>query len=311
MKTPVAFIIFKRPDTTERVFEAIRQAQPPKLLVIADEARPNILGEVEKCAATRAIIDRVDWDCQVLKNYADENMGCRKRVSSGLDWVFDTVEEAIILEDDCVPDPTFFRFCEEMLEKYRDDQRIMTICGTNVLGEWKSNLQSYLFSSYYSCWGWATWRRAWSYYDVEMKLWSNSEIKKRVREILANEQQYRIWEKLFNNVDLADTWDFQWFFSYLLQSGLVIIPAVNLVSNIGFSAEATHTKEKDIRANLALNSMFFPLKEPLCILRDREYETVRSEKTSVINSLSRRIFLKIKKLFVKINQAVQKKSRKL
>lgn len=311
MKTPVAFIIFKRPDTTKQVFEAIRQAKPPKLLVIADGARENQPEEAEKCAATRAIIDRVDWDCEVLKNFADENMGCRNRVSSGLDWVFETVEEAIILEDDCVPNPSFFIFCEELLEKYRDDRRIMTICGTNVLGEWKSDLQSYFFSSYYSCWGWATWKRAWNYYDVEMKLWSNPDIKKRVREILANDQQYRIWKKLFDNVRQADTWDFQWFLSYILQSGLVIIPSVNLVSNIGFSAEATHTKEKDIRANLTSNTMSFPLKEPLCIVRDREYETVRSKKMSVINSLSRRIYLKTKKTFVNINKAIRMTSRKL
>ena len=311
MKTPVAFIIFKRPDTTKQVFETIRQAKPPKLLVIADEARENQPEEAEKCAATRAIIDQVDWDCEVFKNYADKNMGCRKRVSSGLNWVFETVEEAIILEDDCVPDPTFFRFCEELLEKYRDDRRIMTICGTNVLGEWKPNLQSYFFSSYYSCWGWATWKRAWNYYDVEMKLWSNPDIKKRVREILANDQQYRVWEKLFNSVKQADTWDFQWFLSYILQSGLVIIPSVNLVSNIGFSAEATHTKEKDIRANLTLNTMSFPLKEPLCIVRDREYETVRSKKLSVINSLSKRIYLKTKKIFINFNKALQMTSRQL
>ena len=154
LTTPVAFIIFKRPDTTRKVFEEIRRAKPPKLLVIADGPRPNIVGEAEKCAAARAIIDSVDWECEVLKNYSDENLGCKQRVSSGLDWVFDNVEEAIILEDDCLPHPTFFRFCEELLEKYRDDERVMKIDGTNILSGWKSNTQSMTCLSKTLSWPW-------------------------------------------------------------------------------------------------------------------------------------------------------------
>lgn len=131
INTPVVFIIFKRPDTTEKVFEAIRRVKPPKLLVVADGPRAEQPSEVEKCSATRAIIDRVDWNCEVLKNYSETNLGCMQRVSSGLDWVFKTVPEAIILEDDCLPDATFFRFCEELLERYRDDERVMSVCGVN------------------------------------------------------------------------------------------------------------------------------------------------------------------------------------
>ncbi len=132
LKTPVVFIIFKRPDTTERVFEVIRQTKPTKLLVVADGARTDRPGEADKCAAVRAIIECVDWDCKVLKNYSEINLGCGKRVSSGLDWVFDNVEEAIILEDDCLPHPTFFRFCEELLERYRYDTRVSSISAQNV-----------------------------------------------------------------------------------------------------------------------------------------------------------------------------------
>ena len=121
LKTPVAFIIFKRPEETQRVFAEIRKVKPAKLLVVADGPRLDRPGEDLQCAAARAIIDRVDWECEVLRNYADTNLGCRDRVSSGLDWVFDTVEEAIIIEDDCLPDPTFFRFAEELLERYRDE----------------------------------------------------------------------------------------------------------------------------------------------------------------------------------------------
>ncbi|MEW6491011.1 MAG: glycosyltransferase family 2 protein, partial [Cyanobacteriota bacterium] len=164
MKTPVVFIIFNRPDTTQKVFEAIRQAHPPLLFVIADGPRPNKPGEDQKCAATRAIIDQVDWDCEVLTNYSEINLGCERRVSSGLNWVFDTVEEAIILEDDCLPHPTFFSFCEELLDYYRNDQRVMVITGQNVQFGRKRTDYTYYFSRYNHCWGWASWRRAWRSY---------------------------------------------------------------------------------------------------------------------------------------------------
>ena len=125
--TPVAFLIFNRPETTARVFEAIRRVRPPKLLVVADGPRSDREGENEKCRAARSVIERVDWPCEVITNYADTNLGCRTRISSGLDWVFANVDEAIILEDDCLPDPSFFPFCEELLARYRDDDRIMII----------------------------------------------------------------------------------------------------------------------------------------------------------------------------------------
>src|SRR5665648_587346 len=164
LKTPVAFIIFNRPETTRRVFAEIAKARPTKLLVIADGPRATHPDDAEKCAVVRAIIDGVDWDCEVLKNYSDVNLGCKRRVSSGLDWVFDTVEEAIILEDDCLPHPTFFRFCEEMLAKYRDDKRIAMISGDNFQFGKKRTEYSYYFSRYTHIWGWASWRRAWDNY---------------------------------------------------------------------------------------------------------------------------------------------------
>ena len=131
LKTPVAFIIFNRPDTTERVFAEIVKAKPPKLLVVGDGPRANREGDAAKVAAARAITKRVDWPCEVLTNFSEVNLGCKVRVSSGLDWVFEQVPEAIILEDDCLPHQTFFRFCEELLERYRDDQRIGMISGDN------------------------------------------------------------------------------------------------------------------------------------------------------------------------------------
>lgn len=294
IKTPVVFIIFKRPDTTEKVFEAIRQAQPPKLFVIADGPRS---GEVEMCAATRAIIDRVDWDCEVLKNYADVNMGCKQRVSGGLNWVFEQVEEAIILEDDCLPHPTFFRFCEELLEKYRHDERIMSIGGTNLLVEWKSDIQSYFFSNYFHCWGCATWKRVWNYYDVDMNLWTDSKIQKKVREVIGDDNQYFNRKKHLDSAygGKVDSWAYPFFFMCLAHSGLSIRPSVNLVTNIGFTKNATHTKVADVRSGMPLNSMLFPLKEPLNVAADRQHDYEQYKKVWK-KSLSQRIWYKTKKL---------------
>ncbi|NEO98884.1 MAG: glycosyltransferase family 2 protein [Symploca sp. SIO2E9] len=298
IKVPVAFLIFNRPDTTERVFEAIRQAKPPKLLVVADGPRADKPGEVEKCAAARAVIDRVDWECEIMKNYADANMGCGQRVSSGLDWVFNTVERAIILEDDCLPHPTFFRFCEEMLEMYGDDERILMISGTNMLGEWKSNIQSYHFSYYGGIWGWASWRRAWKYYDINMSLWSEPEIKARIRDVLADRKQYESSKKLFDNASKIDTWDYPWRFARLVQSGLSIVPSVNLVSNIGFREDATHTKTKANSSELAeikTVEFKFPIKSNEFTVVDRDFDRLVFEKDTKSNLLSR-IKNKIKNL---------------
>jgi hypothetical protein len=298
MKTPVAFLVFNRPDTTERVFEEIRKTQPPKLLVIADGPRSDRPGETEKCSAVRAIIEKVDWDCEVLKNYADGNLGCKQRVSSGLNWVFDTVEEAIVLEDDCLPHPTFFQFCEELLEKYRNDQRIMMISGTNMLEEWKSPIQSYHFSYFGMIWGWASWRRAWNYYDVEIKLWEQPEIKNLISDVLHDEKQFKRIKSALDSIYAGcDTWDFQWFFARVCQSGLSIVPSVNLISNIGFSQDGTHTQAHwEGVSNLTLGEMSFPLKSPYGVGIDREYSEKHNQKF-LPKSLCKRIEGKLKRVF--------------
>jgi len=172
LRTPVVLIIFNRPPTTERVFAEIAKARPQKLFVVADGPRPERSGEAEKCAAARAVIDRVDWECEVLRNYAEVNLGCRQRPPTGISWVFEQVAEAIILKDDCVPHPTFFRFCEELLEKYREDERVMHISGSNFQPGYTRGPFSYYFSRFNPIWGWASWRRAWQHYDLNMKLWA-------------------------------------------------------------------------------------------------------------------------------------------
>lgn len=275
LSTPVVLLIFNRPDTTVRVFAAIRAARPQRLFVVADGPRPNRLDDIQKCAEVRRIVERIDWPCEVLRNYSDANLGCRQRVSSGLDWVFSHVEEAIILEDDCLPDPSFFRFCQEMLCRYRNEKRIMSICGSNLLGSWKADVQGYHFSQCFGVWGWATWRRAWDFYDVNMLLWQKPESRQRIHNVLGGGALYRMRVLDFDRVaeGRVDTWDYQWTFAQLMQAGLSLVPAVNLISNIGFDADATHTVDsKNSFAALPLFACRFPLENNQNVAADRDYD---------------------------------------
>jgi hypothetical protein len=253
LSTPVALIIFNRPDTTEKVFQAIRQAQPQKLFVIADGPRIDRPNEAEKCAATRAIIDRVDWDCEVLTNFSDTNLGCGIRISSGLDWVFSQVESAIILEDDCLPAPSFFTFCQELLDRYRKDERIMHISGNNFQNGQSRTEYSYYFSKYNHSWGWASWSRAWKHFDFEMKSWQDFRDAGMMDFICNNKYEQRYWTDIFERTYIdrpVDIWDYMWTYTCWSQGGLSLIPNVNLVSNIGVGSDATHTKEESELTNL-------------------------------------------------------------
>ncbi len=242
--TPVAFLIFNRPQTTRRVFDAIALARPRKLLVVADGPRAGHPTDGANCIAARAIVEQVNWPCDVLKNYSDINLGCRERVSSGIDWVFSQVEEAIILEDDCLPNQSFFPFCEDMLCRYRSDNRIMHISGNNFQQGQRRSPYSYYFSRIAHIWGWATWRRAWEKYDVDMKAWPEVRAARLIESLFSKPAQVTFWDRTINQVyqGHVNTWDAQWVFANWLHSGLAITPEVNLVSNIGVGPDATHTK---------------------------------------------------------------------
>jgi len=275
LTTPVALLVFNRPEQTARVFAAIRAARPPQLLVVADGPRRGRPDDPERCAEVRRIVGQVDWPCELLCNYSEENLGCKMRVSSGLDWVFGQVEEAIILEDDCLPDPTFFRFCQELLHHYRDDERIMTICGTNLLGRWKDDRQSYHFARYDFVWGWASWRRAWQYYDLEMHRWSDPICRQRIRHSLQDEAFWRLRETTFQQAfeKRIDTWDYQWAFARSARDALAIVPNVNLVTNLGYGADATHTVVMDEElAAMPTGSVDFPLVHDRSCVADTDYD---------------------------------------
>ena len=278
LTTPVAFVIFNRPDTTARVFAEIAKARPPKLLVVADGARLDRPGELEKVAQTRAIIQSVDWPCEVLTNFSDVNLGCKKRVSSGLDWVFETVAEAIILEDDCLPEASFFRFCQEMLERYRHDQRVGMISGDNFQFGKTYGSDSYYFSKYVHIWGWASWRDRWvGSYDVEIAAWKKVKEAGRVNDLVGNAREAKYWTKIFDRVCRGgiDTWDYQWLFVNWLSARSSVMPSVNLISNIGFSRnDATHTKGASRVAAMDVEPMKFPLCHPLGMTRNLRADAV-------------------------------------
>lgn len=279
LTTPVVFIIFNRPETTTKVFEAIRQAKPKILFVIADGPRSNKPGEKEICVKTRSIVKQIDWDCEVHTNYSEFNLGCRNRVSSGLDWVFSNVEEAIILEDDCLPHPTFFRYCQELLERYKDNQKIMMISGNNVLYDYKYTSSSYYFSEYIHIWGWATWRRAWQLFDLEMKDWNRFTEIGFYKDHLYKKSTVKYWKKLFQEVydGKIDTWDYQLQFAQWKNKMLSIVPANNLVINLGFGIDPTNTKGSGgLYRKLRLQDMDFPMSHPKQIVSNFQADRIEN-----------------------------------
>lgn len=270
LQTPVAFIIFNRPAVTERVFAAIAEARPPHLLVIADGPRTDRPQEARACAATRAIIDRVDWECQVSTDYSTSNLGCRRRVASGLDWVFDMVPEAIILEDDCLPDLSFFRFCEELLHRHRDDERVAQVAGANFQFGRRRTADSYYFSLYPHIWGWASWRRAWRHFDVDIRRWPRlRDDDWLLRSLFGDPKQARYWRRIFDKVAAgdSDSWAYPWTFACWSRGALTALPDVNLISNIGFGRSSTHTQVRSPLADLPVEAMRFPLRHPPTVTR--------------------------------------------
>jgi len=238
------FIIFNRPRQTELVFEAIRKAKPLKLLVVADGPRSNRPGEKDACDATRAIIETVDWPCQVLKNYSEHNMGCKKRVSTGINWGFSEEEELIVLEDDCLPSDSFFSFANECLDRYRHEHDVGLISGTNLVPDkfLPRKDSSYRFSKYPHIWGWASWRRAWGNYSVEINDLPPN-LRQFKQQFPCSIRNHDYWFNIFNAVSQGkiDTWDYQLFYYFWKNKLISISPNVNLIENIGFGQDATHT----------------------------------------------------------------------
>jgi hypothetical protein len=244
MRSPVLFLVFNRPETTRQVFDAIRAAKPPRLYVAADGPRQDRPGEVERCAEVRRIATGVDWPCEVKVLFREKNLGCKKGVSSGIDWFFEHEEEGIILEDDVLPVASFFPYCDELLERYRDDERVGLVSGCNLIMKQYAPESSYFFSRYNHIWGWASWRRAWKHYDINMNAWPNWRDQGGLKKLSKGNKRFeRYWRETLEHAYAGkiNTWDYQWTFACWRKGMFTILPAYNQTHNLGFGTDATHT----------------------------------------------------------------------
>jgi len=241
LNTPVLFLIFNRPDTTQQVFNAIREAQPRQLFIAADGPRPQ-KGEEELCKQARQVVQQVDWYCEVKTLYRENNLGCKIAVSQAIDWFFQQVEEGIILEDDTLPVPYFFEFCSALLDQFRGDNNVMHISGANFQFGLKRNNGRYYLSRYPLIWGWASWRRAWQHYDNRI-LDDEKQIEQTLTGSMKRKADIAFYKDIMLKVkaNQIDTWDYQWLYAVLKNKGVCLTPKDNLVKNIGFDDRATHT----------------------------------------------------------------------
>lgn len=300
--TPILFLVFNRPAATKKVFAQIRKTKPSFLFVAADGPRENILGEKDTCEEVRnLVLANIDWDCEVKTLFRKENLGCGKAVSQAITWFFENVEEGIILEDDCLPDLSFFPFCEELLARYRTDDIVMSISGSNLLGcTTEKNNNSYFWGQG-GIWGWATWKRAWKLYDYSMEGWKDEKVKNKIRSAIQTEEWFQFYYPMFEaSVNgTLNTWDVQWFYTILYNGGLSINPRVNLVKNIGFGTNATHTLNLSSPiSKIPTKSVSFPLNHPNHRIIDIDQLHLMYKSIQPYNSEKVNILKRILKLFL-------------
>ncbi|MGK5094018.1 nucleotide-diphospho-sugar transferase [Deltaproteobacteria bacterium TL4] len=296
LETAVLFLVFNRLSTTKQVFETIRQAKPPRLYIASDGARKTKPDEEEIVKSVRIFITQsIDWDCEVKMLFRDTNLGCKYAVSSAITWFFEHEKMGIILEDDCLPSPSFYGFCEELLEKYKDDMSVWHIGGSNFQEDNMRGDASYYFSCYSHVWGWASWANRWQSYHVELDQIQDDSF---IKSTFNDRKIYDYWSKTFIKVKNKeiDTWDYQWTFTLWHNNGLSIIPNVNMISNIGFGKDATHTtslndkNSKKIRGNIL--NIIHPDTFERCIEADNY-----TNNSFVQQPLYKRVWKKIKMMF--------------
>lgn len=301
-KTPILFLVFNRPEVTKQVFEKIREIKPFRLYIAADGPRKEKVDELQKCESVRQIATDVDWECEVKTLFRDENLGCKMAVSEAIDWFFENEEMGIILEDDCLPNDSFFQFCEKLLKKYEDDERIMHINGNNYAadeGKFFKSEYSYHFGNMVHAWGWASWRRAWKNYDLKIRnldeFLKSNYLKTLIQKKSHRNRQIYKWRQVIG--DKIDTWDYQWQFSVISNNGMTIVPKTNQISNIGFGDDATHTKIKNSNKEaLKTNLIKFPLSHPSLIIPDRKINKWYQNNMLETETIYNRILMKYKSL---------------
>jgi hypothetical protein len=268
LNTPILIVAFNRPDKVQAVFNRVRAVQPKQLFLSVDGARKDKKGEADKIKAVQAIIQQVDWECDVKTLFQAENLGCRLGVSSGINWFFEQVEQGIILEDDCVPHTSFFYYCEELLERYKNEEQIMQIAGSNLIPDQFSHFEeSYVFSNFGLIWGWATWRRAWQKNDIHLAIFPDFVAKNKAQDLVQDKTAQAYITDKFEETYLKNnnSWAYAWFCILLYYNGLSILPTKNLIENIGIDEEATHTAPKGDelkRYQTKASGLDFPLEHP-------------------------------------------------
>jgi hypothetical protein len=268
----VLFLVFNRPSTTELVFDAIRKAKPKKLYIAADGARSGNIEDENNSKKVKEIVSNIDWDCEVNTLYRTANLGCKYAISGAIDWFFEKEVQGIILEDDCLPSPDFFRFCDTMLNHYAEDTRIRFVAGSNFQKGIQRSEASYYFSNLSHVWGWASWRRAWKDYDVELRHYKENDNYNSFLTVFNNEFLAQDWKDIIDKLHAKeyDTWDYQWAITNMFQHGLSVMPNVNLISNIGFGQEATHTFVSNGFENLPFGNLDKAIKHPTVFLPSKE-----------------------------------------
>lgn len=254
--TPILILIFNRPQKVRQLISALGKIKPQAIYVSADGPRASIPTDIEKCAEARALFSNLPWQCEVHTHFSEVNLGCMHGPVSGLNWFFSQVEEGIVLEDDCIPHPSFFNFCTTLLEKYRQDTKVMHISGNNFQDGISRGDGSYYFSLYTHSWGWATWRRAWEKYEPALAQFKDFDKTNRIQTLVLSKDAQRFWIKNFRyTIRGNDSWDSLWLYTVWQNNGLAILPNKNLVSNIGFDADATHTTIPNQASNIETNGI--------------------------------------------------------
>ena len=270
---PILFLVFNRPEQTQRVFERIRSIRPPRLYVAADGPRPSRSDDEHRCRQVRAIVSDVDWSCETFTLYRDSNLGCALAVSRALDWFFSSEKEGIVVEDDCLPDPSFFKFCTQMLARYRHNTRIGQICGFNLLPESSPQESDYFCSHFGWSWGWASWSRVWSDYDLKMSGWSRFKAQGLHHQYPFYPERVRLFDET-SQAAWRESWDYQWHYRLAAEGLLSLIPRNSLIENIGFTKDATHTSRSDALRSRQASSLDFrhQLRHPEFLMPDPIYE---------------------------------------
>jgi len=269
LNVPVVIIGFNRPDVLEQLFQVLRIAAPKKVFVIADGPREDVPEDIENCAKVIELFRSIDWTDDVTEIFSDTNMGCNHRIPTGITEVMRHVDRAIILEDDCIPHISFFKFCEEMLTTYENDERIMHITGSNFQANRPTSAFSYYFSRYALCWGWATWRRAWDKFSFGMPYWEGLKDDGWLNYYINDHEEVKFWTQLYDTMHSGvDLWDHQWNYITWMQSAYSIVPNGNLISNIGYQNEAQHDTNMFPTLGLPTHPIKFPLEHPPHMIRN-------------------------------------------